>query len=347
MIRIFLAHASEDKAAVTDLYYHLKESGFEPWLDKVNLLPGQSWRAEIPKAIKNSQVFIACLSEQSVKKQGYIQREFRMALNAMADRPPGQIYLIPVRLDACQIPELRQEEYGISLSDYQWVDLFEPDGYERLVQGIKAGFADILGEANSDKAVSTSSVDSQASFTSSAPLKTTDEEGINWDNTKRKAFRLALQAVYPKKADLELFVAEELDENIAEIADDTTLNAMTHSLIKWARAKGKLGKLFQAFCRENPNHPVIAELQGDSLARHERPQASAALSRLQLIKVLNGLPPTQFEELLIALNPPSGIVPSGGAAQGMRSSALMQWIEGPTGPGINELQAILNHIVAT
>ena len=146
MIRIFLAHASEDKEAVTHLYQHLKESGFKPWLDKFDLLPGQSWRAEIPKAIRNSHVFIACLSRQSVKKQGYIQREFRMALNIMADRPPDQIYLIPARLDDCQIPELRQEEYGISLTDYQWVNLFEADGYERLVQAINAGFTDMLAQ---------------------------------------------------------------------------------------------------------------------------------------------------------------------------------------------------------
>ncbi|NEZ60332.1 SUMF1/EgtB/PvdO family nonheme iron enzyme [Adonisia turfae] len=146
MIRIFLAHASEDKAAVTDLYNRLKASGFEPWLDKVNLLPGQSWRAEIPKAIKNSHVFIACLSQKSIQKQGYIQREFKMALNEMADRPSGQIYLIPVRLDDCRIPDLRQEDYGISLSDYQWVNFFESDGYDRLVKGIETGFADVLAQ---------------------------------------------------------------------------------------------------------------------------------------------------------------------------------------------------------
>ncbi|MEO1255002.1 MAG: GUN4 domain-containing protein [Bacteroidota bacterium] len=144
MIRIFLAHASEDKAAVIELYNHFKENGFQPWLDKVDLLPGQNWQAEISKAIKNSHVFIACLSQNSVQKRGYIQREFRMALNAMADQPPGQIYLIPVRLDDCQIPKLRQEEYGISLRDYQWVDLFEPSGYEHLLRGIEAGFADVL-----------------------------------------------------------------------------------------------------------------------------------------------------------------------------------------------------------
>ncbi|MFG6105340.1 SUMF1/EgtB/PvdO family nonheme iron enzyme [Leptothoe sp. EHU-05/26/07-4] len=141
MIRIFLAHASEDKEAVTHLYQCLKARGFQPWLDKVDLLPGQNWRAEIPKAIEASDVFLACLSQQSIQKRGYIQREFRMALNAMADRPPGQIFLIPVRFDDCQIPELRQEEYGLNLRNYQWVDLFEPNGFERLTNAIGKSFS--------------------------------------------------------------------------------------------------------------------------------------------------------------------------------------------------------------
>lgn len=153
MIRIFLAHASEDKEAVTHLHQRLKERGFEPWLDKVDLLPGQNWRAEIPRAIKTSDVFIACLSQQSIQKQGYIQREFRMALNAMADRPPGQIFLIPVRFDDCQIPELRQEEYGINLADYQWVDLFEPDGLDRLVKSIDHHFPVAREDALSAKLI--------------------------------------------------------------------------------------------------------------------------------------------------------------------------------------------------
>ncbi|MFG6097333.1 SUMF1/EgtB/PvdO family nonheme iron enzyme [Leptothoe sp. ISB3NOV94-8A] len=140
MVRIFLAHASEDKDAVIDLYNRLKAQGFKPWLDKKDLLPGQNWRAEIPKAIRESDVFIACLSKESVAKQGYIQREFRMALQKMGDMPPGKIYLIPVRLDDCQVPELRQEEYGINLADLQWVDLFQDGELERLVTSIELHF---------------------------------------------------------------------------------------------------------------------------------------------------------------------------------------------------------------
>jgi hypothetical protein len=38
-LRIFLCHASEDKATVRVLYRHLIADGFEPWLDEQNLLP--------------------------------------------------------------------------------------------------------------------------------------------------------------------------------------------------------------------------------------------------------------------------------------------------------------------
>ena len=139
-IRIFLAHAKEDKDAVIGLYDRLKQQGYQPWLDEKDLLPGQNWGDEIPKAIRESDIFIACLSKLSVAKQSYVQREFRMALNELADKPPGTIYLIPLRLDDCQIPELRQNEYGINFQDYHWLDYFEPDGFERLVKALKHQF---------------------------------------------------------------------------------------------------------------------------------------------------------------------------------------------------------------
>jgi TIR domain len=43
-IQIFLCHASEDKAAVLDIYDRLKALGYKPWLDKKGPGPGQRWR---------------------------------------------------------------------------------------------------------------------------------------------------------------------------------------------------------------------------------------------------------------------------------------------------------------
>ena len=139
-IQIFLAHASEDKPAVLALYDRLKQAGYKPWLDKKDLIPGQNWRSVIPKAIADSQLFIACLSQRSIAKQGFVQREFKMALNQYADRPPNSIYLIPLRLDECDIPDLRQEEYGLNLRDLHWLDYWEEDGFEQLERAITYQF---------------------------------------------------------------------------------------------------------------------------------------------------------------------------------------------------------------
>ena len=56
--------------------------------------------------------------------------------------------------------------------------------------------------------------------------------------------------------------------------------------------------------------------------------------RLYIIQTVNGLPPAQFDELCFALNPPKGLVPANAASQGERSKALLDWAEGPTGPGL-------------
>ena len=134
--RIFLAHAREDKAQVRTLYADLKTRGFDPWLDEKDLLPGQIWKDEIPKAIRQAGVFLACLSSRSVGKVGYLQNEFRLALSAFGERPPGSIFLIPVRLDECDVPDLQIPDRGLSLRDIQWVDQWQEGGFDRLVNSI-------------------------------------------------------------------------------------------------------------------------------------------------------------------------------------------------------------------
>jgi len=141
-IRIFLAHASEDKPKVQELYRRLKARGFTPWLDKEDLLPGQMWRDEIAKAVRRSDYFIACFSQNSVEKQSYVQREFRLALNQYAEKAPGTIYLIPLRLDECRSPNLRNEQLGLDLNDIHYVDYWEEDGFERLVKPLTFGRED-------------------------------------------------------------------------------------------------------------------------------------------------------------------------------------------------------------
>jgi len=131
-----LAHASEDKPAVLALYDRLKQAGYKPWLDKKDLIPGQIWRDEIPKAIKASQIFLACLSAKSANKQGYIQRELRIALDTLGQMLPGTIFFIPMRLEECEIPDLRLAEVSLNLRDIHRLDYWEEDGFEQLERAI-------------------------------------------------------------------------------------------------------------------------------------------------------------------------------------------------------------------
>jgi formylglycine-generating enzyme required for sulfatase activity len=130
-IQIFLCHASEDKVAVEAIYDRLKSLGYKPWLDKRDLLPGQRWRVEIPKAIRASDYILIFLSETSVAKRGYVQDEFKLALEVLRQIPDGTIYAIPVRLDECPIPD--------QFADLHWCNLFEADGFEYLLRALHAG----------------------------------------------------------------------------------------------------------------------------------------------------------------------------------------------------------------
>jgi len=123
-LRVFLCHASADKPSVRDLYRHLVRDGVDVWMDETSLLPGMDWRLEIPRAVQKADAIIICLSNHSVTKEGYIQKEIRFALDAAEEKPDGAIYILPVRLEACEIPS--------RLDRWQWVDLFSSDGYRKL-----------------------------------------------------------------------------------------------------------------------------------------------------------------------------------------------------------------------
>jgi chromosomal replication initiation ATPase DnaA len=134
-LHVFLCHASSDKPAVTRLYERLISDGIDAWLDKEKLIPGQDWQIEIPKAVKNSDIVIVCLSSQSVTKEGFVQKELKFSLDVADEKPDGTIFLIPARLEDCKVPE--------RIKKYQWVDLFLDDGYEQLFKALQLRAANL------------------------------------------------------------------------------------------------------------------------------------------------------------------------------------------------------------
>lgn len=125
-LRVFLCYATGDKPAVRRLYRWLLDEGFQPWLDEEELLPGQRWREEISKAVLTADVVLVCLSHHAINKAGYMQREMRMALDIAEEQPESTIYLVPLRLEPCELPE--------RISHFHAVDLFDERGWARLLR---------------------------------------------------------------------------------------------------------------------------------------------------------------------------------------------------------------------
>jgi TIR domain len=139
-LRVFLCHSSEDKPAVRSLYNRLVKLGVDCWLDERKLLAGQNWQREIRRALKDAHVVIICLSRKSVKRKGYMQKELKDALEIAQEYPDGTVYVIPTRLDDCLMPE--------GLCHLQWVDIYEDEGYNHLLESLRFRANEIIDSAD-------------------------------------------------------------------------------------------------------------------------------------------------------------------------------------------------------
>ena len=128
-LKVFLCHAHNDKAAVHKLYHRIIKDGINAWLDAEKLQPGQNWEYEIRKAILKSDVVIVCLSRAFNKQHGYRHEELKIALEKAPLLSEGEIFVIPARLENCDLPE--------SLRHLHRVDLFEDDGYKKLIRTLR------------------------------------------------------------------------------------------------------------------------------------------------------------------------------------------------------------------
>lgn len=127
--KVFLAYVQEDAVSAERLFNDLKACGFDPWLDRKKLLPGQNWPRSIEDAIETCEFFVGCFSTSSVSKKGGFQAEIRYAMDCARRVPLDETFLIPVRLNACHVPARIQREI-------QYIDLF-PDwekGFRRILR---------------------------------------------------------------------------------------------------------------------------------------------------------------------------------------------------------------------
>jgi hypothetical protein len=128
---LFLSYARADAEKVEPIYNKLRESGYTPWMDTKDILPGERWETKINQTIRRADFFLAFLSGSSVDRRGVLRKEVRLALDKWREMLEEDIYLIPIKLEPHEMPE--------ELAGFQALDAFAPGWWDRLVLAIKAG----------------------------------------------------------------------------------------------------------------------------------------------------------------------------------------------------------------
>lgn len=141
--KIFISYATEDFQYADKLHKFLSENGFEPWMDKKNLLPGQDWDFQIQQSLRKADFIILLLSNTSVSKRGYVQKEFNQAVIYCDEKLESDIYIIPIKIDACEAPS--------KLQKFQWVEYSSSDAPDKILAAINFQRSLILKEEETKK----------------------------------------------------------------------------------------------------------------------------------------------------------------------------------------------------
>ena len=136
--KVFISYATEDYQYADNLHDFLSKNGFELWMDKKNLLPGQNWDFQIQQALRKADFIFLLLSSTSVNKRGYVQKEFKQAVIYCEEKLESDIYIIPIKIDACEPPQ--------NLKEFQWVEYSSADAFDKILMALNVQRSAILKE---------------------------------------------------------------------------------------------------------------------------------------------------------------------------------------------------------
>ena len=221
-VSIFISYASEDSEKVHPFYPMLTKAGAKVWMDKENLLPGQDWEFAIRKAIRDSDFFLIFLTNNSVTKRGFLQKEIKVALDVWDEKLPDDVFLIPIRLDDCVMPD--------SLVKFQRIDIFnnqeinqENSNFTKLIEGIVFG-AEKLGkkliQSNNDYQLLTKRI----------------------QEISRTKYFYEIEVTYPQLESLKQYSYDDVNNFLCEDINDVILDFRTYA-IEESGSRRKLGDI--------------------------------------------------------------------------------------------------------
>ncbi|MEM1179086.1 MAG: toll/interleukin-1 receptor domain-containing protein [Acidobacteriota bacterium] len=273
--KVFISYATEDSEVARQIYQLLEQNGLEPWIDREELLAGQQWKDEIIKAIQDAAIVVPIFSSHALTKRGFFQKELKAAYEAMEEVPGGQIFIIPVRIDDCAIPDRLQ---GI-----QWIDWFKdpPKGAAALVRSIRLQL-ESLGKTRTrqhDESGDAKATDSDVPTSHGVDLSTLfDEYDSKWIGILDEIYGGLNR--YSHRTEERM---QKIEDHWQALQDSKpfTDKIMSHMLELVATAPSNEGN-------EQPNTMFIGTLKGERLGdEHVEP----------ILRILDGFAKSSYEHM--------------------------------------------------
>ncbi|MEL7354346.1 MAG: TIR domain-containing protein [Cyanobacteria bacterium P01_A01_bin.116] len=305
---VFLSYCRDNADEVRRFYSELIAAGETVWWDQ-NILPGQDWKLEIRKAMRDAYAVVLCLSAETADRiTTGIYPEVLDAIREYRTYAPGSVFLIPVRLSQCELPFIEIDDTR-TLDRLQAVDLF-PDAnrgpeLQKLLKALQAAPSHPSAGPSSSTALGVTGQTTLAPTTTPRPLKIStshlppsvqyfvgrDQEleqlDAAWEDPKTRVISLVAFGGVGKSA----LVAEWL----RKLADDSWRGAqyvLGHSFYSQGSrddaqvsAEGFIDEALQFLGDPNPEQGSAWD-KGERLARLMR--------RTKTLLILDGLEPMQW-----------------------------------------------------
>lgn len=133
-VRIFILHSSVPRASLDFLYEQLTSSGYRPWIDMRDVLPGQSIISSVFEALSESDILLYCFSNEQVDKESQkTDSSVISAVNTYAGQAP---YVIPVNFgnsEVVDVPPIFQRD----ITSLKWLDYQDAHSFNKLIEAIE------------------------------------------------------------------------------------------------------------------------------------------------------------------------------------------------------------------
>ncbi len=149
-IKVFISYVRENTEVIKRIDAVLTEFNIEVLTDYKCLIPGHTWGYELKDLISESDFFIIVFSKQLLEKsESYLYEELNTAISIHKSKPPGAKWIIPVKIDECEIPNIPIDAI-LTINGLHRVNLFPLSNIKKFKSGIKSIIESVKGKPIDD-----------------------------------------------------------------------------------------------------------------------------------------------------------------------------------------------------